>query len=98
MDTPARNAPSATENPAACASAAVPRQIAIATSKSSSELHVILTRRNRGGITLIAAKTSGISKSRALPSSQAAAIQLPFLELANTGMTTYKQTTAGSST
>ena len=44
-----------------------------------------------------AAKTSGISKSRALPSIQAAAIQSPLVELANTGMTTVIQMTARSS-
>ena len=66
IESPARKAPSATENPTACASAAVPRQTAIATNRKSSELQVNLTRRRRRGITLIARKTSGIRSSNAL--------------------------------
>lgn len=54
IDTPARNAPSATENPTACASAAIPRHMAIATSRRSSELQVFFTRRRKGGITFMA--------------------------------------------
>src|ERR1700733_2278591 len=72
MDKPARNAPSATENPTYCASAAVPRQTAIATNRKSSGLQMDFTFRRRRGMTLSARKTKGTRSSTAFPRVQAA--------------------------